>query len=274
MADDLSQEQIESCLAGALGRPLRFFDSIGSTNSEAMDWALQGAPHGALVAADHQTAGRGRWGRSWFSKPGALLQFSLILRPDLPVNAHGLLTAGLGVAAARSIDRVTGLRTRIKWPNDITVDGKKIVGMLVETSVLGSNIAIAICGVGMNVHLASEDLPDEISRRASSIAISLGPGREAPVRAELLCAFLREMEEVYGWLGEPNSSERVIAEATERSEVLGREVVVQLADGTELTGTAKRLQSDGALELSDGADTRALHVGEIAQLREVSDAAP
>ena len=274
MADDLSQEQIESCLTGAFGRPLRFFESIGSTNSEAMEWALQGAPHGAVVSADHQTAGRGRWGRSWFSKAGALLQFSLILRPDLPVNAHGLLTAGLGVAAARAIDRVTGLSTRIKWPNDITVDGKKVVGMLVETSVLGSDIAVAVCGVGMNVHLAPEDLPNEIKSRASSIAIALGPRGEAPARAELLCAFLREMEEVYGWLESANAPERVIAEATERSAVLGREVVVQLADGTEVTGTAERLQADGALELSDGTERIAFHVGEIAQLREVSDAAP
>jgi BirA family biotin operon repressor/biotin-[acetyl-CoA-carboxylase] ligase len=270
MADDFSPELIERCLTGTFGRPLRFFDSIGSTNSEAMDWALHGAPHGAVVTADHQTEGRGRWGRSWFSKPGALLQFSLVLRSDLEVDAHGILTAALGVGVARALERVTGLDTKVKWPNDVTVSGKKIVGMLVETAVGGSRLEVAICGIGINVYLERDDLPDEIRERASSLAIELAERSRggAPERAELLCACLGEIETIYGSVIDPDARELVIAAATERSEVLGKDVVVRLADGKEIAGAARSLDEEGALVL-DGPDGRMiLHVGEIAQLRE------
>jgi BirA family biotin operon repressor/biotin-[acetyl-CoA-carboxylase] ligase len=270
MPDDFSPELIESCLTGTFGRPLRYLDSVGSTNTEAMGWALDGAPHGAVVTADHQTEGRGRWGRSWFSKPGALLQLSLVLRPDLPVDTHGLLTAGLGVATAEAIEDVTGLRTKIKWPNDVTVAGKKVVGMLVETAVEGSRLAVAICGIGINVHLGRDDLPEEIKDRASSIAVemeerSLGP---VPSRAKLLCALLAEVEKVYQWIEDPAARDRVIDAATRRSEVLGKDVVVRLADGSEVTGAARSLDASGAL-IVDGLDGEvALHVGEISQLRD------
>lgn len=270
MASDFSVEAIEGCLAGAFGRSLRYFDSIGSTNTEAMEWALAGAPHGALVTTDHQTEGRGRWGRSWFSKPGALLQMSLILRPHILLGSHGLLTAGLGVATAAALEQTTGLPTKIKWPNDVTVGGKKIVGMLVETAVEEGRISVAVCGIGINVLLTRADLPDEIRDRASSIALEMeGRGLGVPPsRADLLCRLLEELEQLYPDIEEPGRAGRVIEAATRRSDVLGKDVVVRLADGSQVAGTAQRLDDSGALVLEQHTGAVVLEVGEIAQLRE------
>jgi BirA family biotin operon repressor/biotin-[acetyl-CoA-carboxylase] ligase len=198
------------------------------------------------------------------------LQFSLVVRPELEVETHGLLTAGLGVATAAAIHDTTGLETLIKWPNDVTVGGKKIVGMLVETAVEGSRLAIAVCGIGINVGLQPDDLPDEIRDRASSIAIEMADRSlgAAPGRADLLCAVLARIEEVYASIEDPASHPRVIEAATEHSEVLGKDVVVRLADGSEVSGAARSLDAGGAL-IVEGADGPvALHVGEIAQLRD------
>ena len=176
MPDALSKEAIAAACTGRFGHAVRYFEDIASTNTEALAWATQDAPEGALVVADHHTGGRGRWGRSWFSLPGKLLQFSLILRPQLELDRHGLLTGGLGVACADAIGSTTGLATMVKWPNDVVVDGRKIVGMLVETQTMGAAISAAVCGIGVNVSLEAGDLPPEIAARASSIAIEMERG--------------------------------------------------------------------------------------------------
>ncbi|MDQ4064934.1 MAG: biotin--[acetyl-CoA-carboxylase] ligase, partial [Actinomycetota bacterium] len=192
MASDLDADTIAASLTGDFGRALRYVDEIASTNTAAMEWATRGAPHGAVVVTDHQTGGRGRWGRSWFSLPGKLLQFSLILRSELEVERHGLLTAALGVAVADALGPITGRATTIKWPNDVLVNDKKVAGILVETHTTGSTIVIAVCGVGINVSLERDDLPPEIAARASSLLLETT--RELPDRSALLAAVLREIE--------------------------------------------------------------------------------
>ncbi|MDQ3940065.1 MAG: biotin--[acetyl-CoA-carboxylase] ligase, partial [Actinomycetota bacterium] len=138
MSDLLSAERIDDALRGRFGRPLRYHESIDSTNRDALEWAAAGAPEGAVVTTDHQTAGRGRWGRSWSSTPGRLLQLSVILRPGLPVTDAGVVTTAVGLACAESVDELTGVPAQIKWPNDVTVGGRKLAGILVESVVTGA----------------------------------------------------------------------------------------------------------------------------------------
>jgi BirA family biotin operon repressor/biotin-[acetyl-CoA-carboxylase] ligase len=264
MTTDLSVETIESALRGRFGRPLRYRDEIGSTNTEAMEWAGEGAPEGALVVADHQTAGRGRWGRGWISAPGSLLQFSLVLKPELPADRVGLLTTAVGVACADVIETLTGIPTGIKWPNDVVVRGRKLAGILVESRLEGSRLATAIAGVGVNVGWERADVPEEIAERATSIAIESGT---APSRADLLGALLASFESVYALALDPERAGRVIDRATDRSVVLGRNVMAAFADGSTTEGVALRLLEDGALELETDGERRALHVAEITQLR-------
>ena len=264
MAHDLSVETIESSLRGRFGRPFRYRDEIGSTNTEAMEWAAAGAPEGALVVADHQTEGRGRWGRGWISAPGSLLQLSLILKPDMPAERVGLLTTAIGVACADVIETLAGIPTGIKWPNDVVVRGRKLAGILVESRLQGPRLATAIAGIGINVGWTREEVPGEIAERATSIAIESG----GPVaRAGLLGAILASFESVYELARDPERSGRVIDRATDRSVILGRAVTVAFADGTTAEGTARRLLDDGALELEVEGKTRPVHVAEITQLR-------
>ena len=265
MPADLSDETIEAALRGRLGRPFRYFDAIGSTNTEALAWAESGAPEGAMVVANHQTEGRGRWGRTWLSAPGSLLQFSLILRPDIEVDRIGLVTTALGVACADVIEVLAGIPTGIKWPNDVMVRGRKLAGILVESKLTGRDLSTAVAGVGINVGWTRDEVPEEIAARATSIAIeSDGP---PPARADLLGAILASFDSVYELVGDPERAGRVIDRATDRSEVLGRNVTVSFADGSTLDGHAVRLLDDGALELEVDGEPRALHVAEITSLR-------
>ena len=269
MPDALSQQAISAALTGRFGASVRYFDSIGSTNTEALEWASSGAPEGALVVTDHQTGGRGRWGRSWFSLPGKLLQFSLLLRPQLELERHGLLTGGLGVACAEAIETGTGLPARLKWPNDVVVDGRKIVGMLVETQTMGAAISAAVCGIGVNVSLQPADLPDEIAQRASSIAIEMdraGLG-SAPRRVELLSAIVGRIEELYPALVDTSRHGEIVDAMTQRSVVLGSDVVIKRADGATVEGRAERFDETGGLVLETAEGARTQHLGEIAQLR-------
>ena len=265
LSADLNEEAIAAALRGRFGRPLRYFEEIGSTNTEALSWAEADAPEGALVVANHQTAGRGRWGRTWLSAPGSLLQFSLILRPDLPAQNLGLVTTALGVACADVIEVLAGVPTGIKWPNDVVVRGRKLAGILVESNLRGDRLATAVAGVGINVGWTREEVPEEIAARATSIAIE--SDARPPARADLLGAILASFEAVYELALDPDRSGRVIDRATDRSEVLGRNVTVSLPDGSTLEGHALRLLDDGALELDVDGDLRPLHVAEITQLR-------
>jgi len=264
MEQPLSAEVIADALRGGFGRPLRYYPSIGSTNEEAMAWALEGAPEGALVGADHQTAGRGRWGRTWSSAPGNLLQTSTVLRPVVPVADAGLITTSVGVACARAVEEVAGLEVGIKWPNDVNVAGKKIAGILMESHVDAKGlIAIAIAGVGINVTWDIEDMPEEIRERATSISAVTGTSVD---RLELLVALLSALESVYSLIGQGRRDE-IVGEAVMRSELLGQEVVVRFLDGSLMVGHATTIDASGGLRLETPEGTRTVHVGEIEQLR-------
>ena len=257
MAGDLS----ESTLRSALGdRPFRFEEVTGSTNSDALDWAAEGAPQGAVVVAEQQTAGRGRWGRAWSSEPGRALMFSIVLRPQIGLDRVGLITTALGVGCVAGIERATGLRARLKWPNDVTRSGRKLAGILVESRVTAEGIEAAVGGVGLNVAYREEDFPEEIAGRATSIAMESGAAASRP---DILSAILDSFSTVY-----PVSDERVLLErATELSDVLERTVRVRFADGRSLEGRALRLVAGGALEIETAGGIIMLESGEVETLR-------
>ena len=268
MASDLSDEILERALVGRFGRYRRVYDSIDSTNLEALRWAAeQDAAEGSLVVADSQSAGRGRWGRAWLSRPGATLLFSVVLRPEPPAEV-GLLTTVGGLAVATAIERTTGLQAAIKWPNDVLVNQRKISGVLVESRSVGHATNALVLGAGINLHWRSRDLPAEIAGVATSIAQELEVARRGrvPARSDLLAAVLGELESLYDDLAGDSGRAGVIERATARSSILGGEVTVRFSDGSATTGVAAALGPDGALVLDDG---RELHSGEIERIRPV-----
>jgi len=169
---------------GVFGAPLFYFPTIGSTNDVASRLASGGAPEGTTVAAEAQTSGRGRLGRTWFSPQGAGLYVSLVIRPDVggraglggaPSAASGLpavVTLAAGVALAEAIRDATGLQAEIKWPNDLVVERRKLAGILAEASAQGAELDYVILGFGVNIRPVT--YPPDVAPRATSIEGELG----------------------------------------------------------------------------------------------------
>jgi BirA family biotin operon repressor/biotin-[acetyl-CoA-carboxylase] ligase len=227
-----------------LGMPLIYFPSLDSTNSHAFELAREGAAEGTLIMTDDQTAGRGRIGRTWKSLPGQQLAFSLVLRPTFP--AHFLVMAA-AVAVADAVSGVTGLPADIKWPNDVLVQGRKVCGILIETSE-----GFAVLGIGINANGSLADDP-ELGARATTLAQERG----AVVSREALAAeVLRGLDRIYTALmsGGAAAQEDLRDIWRARLVTLGRPVTLRQGEAT-VAGVAEDVDADGALLLRLGSGT-------------------
>ena len=240
------------------GRPAYFYDSVDSTNIEAKRLADGGAPHGTLVVADMQTAGRGRRGRSWLSPSGTNIYFTILLRPDFAPNKASMLTLVMAHSVARAIRGETGLNAGIKWPNDIVIGGRKICGILTELSVESEAIKNVVIGVGVNVH--EQDFASDLSDKATFLDRECG---WRVSRSRLLSDIMWAFEEDYDIFAAEGSL------APLRSSYNGllinrdREVCV-LDPAGEYWGIARGITDTGELvvQLSDGS-TREVFAGEV-----------
>ena len=167
------------------GRQIVYLPSVDSTNRRARQLAAEGAPHGTLVIADEQTAGRGRRGRGWISPAGEGVFMSLILRPQSHPSEVARLSMQTALAVALSIAQTTGLDARIKWPNDIVCGGRKVCGMLLEMNADEQAVHDVVAGIGINVH--QTQFAPEIAQTASSLDLLSG---KRVCRAALVRAFL------------------------------------------------------------------------------------
>jgi len=252
------------------------FASVGSTNDVVRDWLAAGTPEVCLAVADEQTAGRGRNGRSWVAPAGAALLLSLGFRPDwLPADRVWRLVATASLAMADAAEEVGGLADgaiRLKWPNDLVVEGldgagvRKLAGLLGETDGLGSDAPRAVVGLGINADWAPAAFPAELVGAMTSLREASG-GRPVDLGA-LLDAFLGRLEVRIEAL---RGGRFDVADWTGRQLTTGREVRVASHDGR--TETLRALGVDagsGALIVADPLATsgeRAILVGEIVHVR-------
>jgi len=245
-----------------LGRTLHAFETVDSTNSVAFRLAVEGAEHGELVVAEHQTHGRGRRGRSWAS-PGHLnLHCSFILRPELPPQRAPELTLLSAVAVAESL-RAEGVPADIKWPNDLLVAGRKVAGILTELSAEADRIHFVVLGIGCNLNAGREDFPDELAATATSVLLVTGRRVVRAAFAASLCKRLEDWLDVHGAQGFRPVRERWRALST----TLGQEVLVT-SERREVRGLAVDVDEDGALRIrtAGGAEERVL-AGDVEQVR-------
>jgi BirA family transcriptional regulator, biotin operon repressor / biotin---[acetyl-CoA-carboxylase] ligase len=266
---------------GARFADVRWVDETGSTNADAMELARQGEPEGIVLVADHQTAGRGRAGRSWTAPPGAGLLLSVLLRP--PAAVMDLCTMAVAVSAAEAVEAVAGFAPRLKWPNDLVWPGdgsatdRKLAGILAEadwppgaTADSGyrapdpSQRAVVVVGIGINVAW-----PDDLPHELADIAVACNHVTATPVdREDLLVALLEGLGPRYEALV-AGERESLLDAWRERSATLGRRVRIDL--GTDdVEGTAIDVTDDGHLVVKtlDG-DRRTLAVGDVTHLRTV-----
>ena len=234
---------------------VRHLATIDSTNRYVLDEARAGAPTGLVVVADHQSAGRGRLGRSWEATPGSSLLVSVLLRPDLPVEQLFLLTLAAGLALADALTAVAGVVADLKWPNDLVVDDRKVAGLLAETDLSAGRAVV----IGAGCNLTPDAFPPELEAHATAVELEAG---RAVDRDELLVAFLGALTARLDGL------DAVVTEARARSATLGRRIRVELPADAVLEGVAIALADDGALVVRDDAGLEhVVAVGDVVHVR-------
>ena len=225
-----------------LGKEIVFHETLTSTNL----WAKQHVAtlsHGTIVVADEQTQGRGRMGRQWDSSKGEGIWMTMVLRPGLPMSDGGKITQMAAVAMHQAIVKATGLSVKIKWPNDLLIDEKKICGILTEMTGELNQIEHLFVGVGLNVN--QKNFPSEISHTATSL-YSASLHRFS--RSRLLAAFLNHFEGYYDDYVNDQVYAPVLEIARSQSSLLGNAVTVFKGEAT-FPATAVQLHEDGRLEV-------------------------
>ena len=236
---------------------IKYFESIGSTNDEALAWAANEAKDLSLVIADEQTAGRGRLDRKWFTPPDTALAFSLILRPTEDERPHLPRIVGLAALAVTDALKARRLTPQIKWPNDVLVLGHKVAGILVESVWSGEDIDCVVIGVGINVLKGSVPPEEVLNFPATSLEDELG---YPPDRMEVLFEFLDNLITLRPRL----STDEFLNRWAESLAFLGEQVQVELGDQPPVLGQLLGLESDGSLRLRNGHDkTVAVRFGDV-----------
>lgn len=255
-----------------------------STSSD-LAAAVQAAPHEwpdrSVLVADHQEAGRGRRGRTWTTPPGTSVTLSVLLRPGVPEDRWAWLTLLAGAATADAVERLTGLPTALKWPNDVLVldagaddvpgwgTARKVAGVLGEV-VATPDGPVAVVGVGVNVAQRADELPVPW---ATSLAVSRGEGTAVPTREDVAVEVVRALvglEERWRAADGDARESGLAARCSDACVTLGGAVRVELPGDRVLEGTARSLAPDGALEVVDRTGVvHAVLAGDVHHVREV-----
>lgn len=257
--DILSRAELMSSISTEwAGSDVLYFDETDSTNTEIKKAAEKGALHGTLAVADYQFMGKGRRGRSWTSPHGVGIWMSILLRPQLHPSCASMLTLVSALAVADGIEEVCGLDTKIKWPNDIVVNGKKVCGILTEMSTELECINYVVVGIGINANTL--EFPEDIKAVATSLLLETGVRVN---RSRLIGAVMKAMEKYYALFLEHQDMSGLLEVYNEK--LANKDNVVRvLAPGNEYTGTAEGINAAGELlvRMEDG-ELRTVISGEV-----------
>lgn len=253
----MNQNELKKSLSKLALGDIKYFESIGSTNDEALAWAANDAPDLSLVLADEQTAGRGRQQRKWFTPKGTALAFSLILRPTTSEKPHLSRTVGLAALAVVESLRARGLAAQVKWPNDVLIGGKKLSGILIESVWSGEDVDCAVIGVGVNVLKDSVPPAGNVLFPATSIEheADQAPRREDVLR-EILAAFIN--------LRPRMASDEFVIQWESLLAFRGETIQVETENTPPVIGQVHGLESDGSLRLlNDHGETVTVRFGDV-----------
>ncbi len=255
--DRVDATELGPHLTGAWRR-IEWRETADPTQQLALALARDGAEEGTLVVAEAQTAGRGRLGRTWHSPSGKNLYCSIVLRPPLTPAGVPQLALVAGLAAARAIETI-GLHPRIKWPNDVLLDGRKAVGIITEMEAELEQVRVVVLGIGVNVNVAVDDFPPDLRDRATSLALASGRRID---RVRFTAALIGALERDYRRFLD-DGFRALRAEWEARSALAGCDVTARTPDG-DVTGVVAGVEDDGALRLVDATGTvRRVVAGEV-----------
>jgi len=247
-----------------LGQQAYYFDSVDSTQNEAMKMANESKKEGIIIIAEKQTGGRGRSGRKWISPKGGIW-FSIILHPKFDISNTTLFPIASSLALSIAIQKTCKVSTELKWPNDLTIKGKKLAGMLIDASFESNKIENLVLGVGINFNVNVKEIENELKKTPNFYGVSsLNDQKNKSTQIELIQSFLLELEKVYEELNK-NQIKKTIAEWTKRSSTIGKKVEMNTHDG-KITGKAIKIDEDGGLIIKNKEKTSKVFAGDIIHL--------
>ena len=244
-----------------IGKRVYYFEEIDSTQNFAQNIAADKKENGTIIIAEKQTAGRGRLDRKWTSPKGGIW-FSLIIHPKFDVSSSTLIPILSAVALSKSIKSVLGIETEVKWPNDITMNGKKVAGVLVDASFQTNSIDYLILGIGINFDIDAKKLEKRLTKTPNFYGIDSLRGKEDKTPPKtLLKEFLLQFEKNLFQLDKGEKS-KIIKEWTKRAAGIGKKITINTSNG-KISGISQGIDNDGALKIKTKNETKKIYVGDV-----------
>ena len=247
-----------------IGKQAYYFDSIDSTQNQALKMAQDVANNGTVIVAAKQTEGKGRDGRKWISPKGGIW-ISIILHPKFDISITTLFPIASSLALSIAIEKVFSIKPELKWPNDLTINGKKVAGMLVDVSLESNKIENLVLGVGINFDVNAKQIEKSLKGTPNFYGVaSLSDQKQNIKPVQLVQTFLLELEKIYKALNE-KQIKKIITEWTSRSSTIGKNVELNTVD-SKIKGKAIKIDNDGSLIVSDNNKIHKVIAGDIIHL--------
>jgi len=247
-----------------IGQKAYYFDSIDSTQNQALKIANEPENNGAVIIAATQTGGKGRTGRKWISPKGGIW-FSIILHPKFDISITTLFPIASSLALSKAIENTFEITPELKWPNDLTIKGKKIAGILVDAAFESNKIESLVLGVGINFNVDIKAIKKTLKDTPNFYGVaSLSEQNKKVKPIQLVQNFFVELEKIYELLNK-KQTKKIISEWTKRSSTLGKNVEINTTDG-KIKGKATKIDEDGALIISNKNKTEKVIAGDIIHL--------
>ncbi len=264
-SDELFPWEITSGLkTKMIGQQAYYFDSIDSTQNQALKMADDPANNGTVIIASKQTGGKGRSGRKWISPKGGIW-LSIILQPKFDISITTLFPIASALALSNALEKTLKISPELKWPNDLTIKGKKIAGMLVDVSLESNRIENMVLGVGINFDVDTKQIEKTLKNSLNFYGVaSLSEQKNKIKPIQLVQTFMVELEKIYDLLN-TKQTKKIISEWTKRSSTIGKNVMLDTRDG-KIKGKALKIDEDGALVVSDNGKINRIIAGDIIHL--------
>ena len=244
-----------------IGKRVYYFEELDSTQNFAQQIAADKKENGTIVIAEKQTSGRGRLDRKWTSPKGGIW-FSLIIHPKFDVSSSTLIPILSAVALSKSIKKILGVETEVKWPNDIILNGKKVAGILVDASVQANNIDYLILGIGINFDIDTKKLEKRLSKTPNFYGVnSLRENYNKTPPKILLKEFLFQFEKNLSSLDKGEKA-KIVKEWTKKAAGIGRKITINTSNG-KISGISQGIDTDGALKIKTKKKIERVLVGDV-----------
>lgn len=259
----LPWEVTDGLKTNVIGKRIYYFDSIDSTQNYALKISSNSKEAGSVIIAEKQTMGKGRLGRKWISPTGGIWM-SIIIHPKFDVSVATLFPIASSLALARAIQQTFHITPKLKWPNDVTINGKKLAGMLIDATIESERVKTLVLGVGINFNVNPSKIEKNIKKTGNFYGVASLTQNYADSPIPLLQSFLYELEKVYFELND-GKIKPIIDQWTKLSSNMGKTITVTTAEG-KITGKSLRIDSDGALVIRNKTKDQRILAGDISNI--------